>query len=318
MRLQKICLALVGFQLAICRNFYDQNGDITELSPKTFDKVVHRTNYTTLVEFYAPWCGYCQQLTGIMKKAAKNLDGIVQVASVNCDEAKNKRLCAQHRVEGFPTLMVFRPPKFDLNKGPEERLLLGNHASEVYKGERKLKPLVDFCVSRVKNYVTRLQKIEKLVQLLSQSNNSRLKAVLFSRKDKISPLYKSLALDWLGVIDFHVLLNSKLQASEDQLSGLSEETRDFLLDFQKTQAASETSKLVVFDTASNKHLVYDGTSFDKQSIWSFLSQWVEPREGISTKRQEYLDSLKTRSKSRNKKINKKKMTQEEKFAHDEL
>ncbi|SCU87633.1 LAFA_0E07910g1_1 [Lachancea sp. 'fantastica'] len=318
MKFQQICLALVSFQLAIGRNFYDQNADIIELTPKTFDKVVHRTNYTTLVEFYAPWCGYCQQLTGIMKKAAKNLDGIVQVASVNCDEAKNKQLCAQHRVEGFPTLMVFRPPKFDLNKDAADRPLLGNHASEVYKGERKLKPLVDFCVSRVKNYVTRIQRVEKLVDLLSKNENSRLKAILFSKKDKISPLYKSLALDWLGIIDYHIFLNSKLHASEDQLSGLSGEFREFLLELQKTQADSETSKLVLFDTATKDYHLYDGTSFDKRNIGGFLSLWAQPREGPFTKRQEYLDALKTNTKSTNKKNNKKKGTQDRKLARDEL
>ncbi|SCV02777.1 LAME_0H05138g1_1 [Lachancea meyersii CBS 8951] len=316
MKFLQLCLALVGLQYVTAQNFYDKNADIAELTPKTFDKVVHRTNYTTLVEFYAPWCGYCQQLKGIMKKAAKNLDGIVQVASVNCDEAKNKQLCAQYRVEGFPTLMVFRPPKFDLNKSPEDRIRLGNHASEVYKGERKLRPLVDFCVSRVKNYVNRIQRLEKLVDTLSAKPNSRLKAVLFSQKEKISPMYKSLALDWLGAIDFHVFLNSKLRDSADHLKKLPNDTKDLFLTLQETQVESELSKLVIFDTETQKHYVYDGSSFDKASLWRFLSQWAQSREGPFTKRQAYLDGVKSNSKKvRNK--NKKNKAAEEN-PHDEL
>ncbi|CUS20323.1 LAQU0S01e04060g1_1 [Lachancea quebecensis] len=311
MLLQRLWLTFLGLCVVWAQNFYDNSPHIMELTPKSFDKVVHKTNYTTLVEFYAPWCGYCKMLKPILQRAAKNLDGIVQVASVNCDLAKNKQLCAKYRVEGFPTLMVFRPPKVDLSKKGKDRPKLGNHASEVYKGERKLRPIVDFSISRVKNYVTRITRLDKLVQNLNQNTTVRYKAVLFSKKDKISPLYKSLALDWLGTVDFSLFLNSKLSTPSEALQDLHPEFQNFLSELRETTNDLDKSLLVLFDIQDHKYYIYEEESFEKANIWKMLSKFASPNEGPFTKRQEFLDALKFNKKIRKQHANKR-------LEHDEL
>ncbi|GCE98113.1 hypothetical protein ZYGM_001287 [Zygosaccharomyces mellis] len=298
---------MVPFSSLICaQNFYDEDPHIMELTPKNFDKVIHRTNYTSVVKFYAPWCGYCQQLKPVVKKVAKNLNGIVQVASVNCDLPKNKQLCAQNKVQGFPTLMMFRPPRVDMSKPYSQRVKLGTHASEVYKGERKMAPIVDFAASRIKNYVKRLLSLNKLEEIFK--NSSRPSMILFSKKDKLSPVYKSIALDWLGIFNCFIIPNGKLNSMspDGNLAKSYPNIYDFLQNIVTNQKNSDKSLLVIFDPHNDQYHVFKGNSLGKPQVSKFLTESIglNPQEGPGSKRQQFIDAV---ARGNNKNIN-----------HDEL
>lgn len=49
------------------------NTDVVELNPNNFKSQVLGSNGIYVVEFYAPWCGHCQQLEPEYKKAATAL-----------------------------------------------------------------------------------------------------------------------------------------------------------------------------------------------------------------------------------------------------
>lgn len=66
-----------------------------------------------LVDFYADWCGPCQQLEPIVEEVAATTDAAV--AKVDID--RHQRLAQQHGVQGVPTMVVFSDGR------PEERLV---------------------------------------------------------------------------------------------------------------------------------------------------------------------------------------------------
>ncbi|KDO29489.1 hypothetical protein SPRG_06029 [Saprolegnia parasitica CBS 223.65] len=107
-------------------SFYTSAGAVKNLDPKSFQKEVIEGKGVWLVEFYAPWCGHCKSLAPEWKKAAKALDGIVNVAAVDCDE--HKSLAGQFGVQGFPTIKIFG----DNKRAPVD-----------YQGERSAKAIVD-------------------------------------------------------------------------------------------------------------------------------------------------------------------------------
>lgn len=52
---------------------YSKSSGVVDLNPNNFDNRVKDSDGVWVVEFYAPWCGHCQQLVPEYQKAAKAL-----------------------------------------------------------------------------------------------------------------------------------------------------------------------------------------------------------------------------------------------------
>uniref|UniRef100_A0A453KYT0 protein disulfide-isomerase n=1 Tax=Aegilops tauschii subsp. strangulata TaxID=200361 RepID=A0A453KYT0_AEGTS len=110
---------------------YSAGSPVLQLNPNNFKKVLN-ANGVVLVEFFAPWCGHCKQLTPIWEKAAGVLKGVATVAALDADA--HKELAQQYGIQGFPTIKVFLPGKPPVD----------------YEGARDVKAIVNFALSQVK------------------------------------------------------------------------------------------------------------------------------------------------------------------------
>ena len=59
-----------------------------------------------IVDFWAPWCGPCKQLTPVLEKLVRSYGGKVRLVKINVDE--NQAIAAQLRVQSLPTVYAFR------------------------------------------------------------------------------------------------------------------------------------------------------------------------------------------------------------------
>ena len=58
-----------------------------------------------IVDFWAPWCGPCKQLTPVLEKIVNSKNGKVVLAKINVDE--NQAIAAQLKVQSIPTVYGF-------------------------------------------------------------------------------------------------------------------------------------------------------------------------------------------------------------------
>ena len=76
-----------------------------------------------LVDFYAEWCGPCQQAKPILEKLAAEYAGKIELVKINVDE--NQALVQKYGVASIPTVILF-------DKGQEKWRTVGFSGEKGY------------------------------------------------------------------------------------------------------------------------------------------------------------------------------------------
>ena len=85
-----------------------ENSNIVNVNEAEFnDQVVEASQKKLIiVDFWAPWCQPCKQLTPILEKIINSSGNKVTLVKINIDE--NQQIAAQLRIQSIPTVYAFK------------------------------------------------------------------------------------------------------------------------------------------------------------------------------------------------------------------
>lgn len=104
------------------------------LNEAEFDEFLESNDYT-FVDFYAPWCIWCQRLEPVWEAFAEEVEKEdLNIAVVKVDCVQNSALCSKNQIRAFPMLKLF--------KGKEHQL-------PDYSSDRSVAAFMDFSRKRL-------------------------------------------------------------------------------------------------------------------------------------------------------------------------
>jgi thioredoxin len=72
----------------------------------SFTELLANSEVPILVDFYAPWCGPCQMMAGILVEVNAQMQPQLKVVKINVDNYP--AIATQYQIAALPTLVLFK------------------------------------------------------------------------------------------------------------------------------------------------------------------------------------------------------------------
>ncbi|XP_074289736.1 protein disulfide isomerase-like 1-3 isoform X2 [Silene latifolia] len=211
---------------------YDEK-DVVVLNHANFWELVNKTE-NVMVEFYAPWCGYCQALTSEYAAAATELKKAgSDVLLAKVDAIDEPQLADEFKVGAFPTIYLFTN---------------GQHTP--YDGERTKDAIVFWLKKKIGVAVQNVMSTKEAAKILATEPK-----IVIALLDDLTG-YESEELDAAARI-------------EDEVNFYKTTSSDVAMLFEIDPKAKRPA-LVLVKKEAEKLSVFDG-NFSKSAITEFVS-----------------------------------------------
>jgi len=265
------------------------NSNIIDANENDFEnKVINESdNKLIIVDFWAPWCGPCKQLTPIMEKIAKENNSSFNLVKINIDD--NQQLAAQLRIQSIPAVYAFKNKK----------------VVNAFQGAISEKEFIDFIEKSIgkklkKDMDSFYSEIRDLIDI-KKFSEAKDKLLIFFTENTNDEIAISLYLDCL-------LAQKEFQEIDDFVSSLDEEmkkNKEIIKITKKIKIVKDSKSSDSIEILLEKHnndpenikillkiSEYYFSAEEYENAFSFLiSNYSKDREKIKKKLLEFFEAL---------------------------
>lgn len=84
----------------------EQSKAVAQVTSKTWESEVLKSDLPVFVDFWAEWCGPCRMVGPAVEQIGKLMQGKIKVAKVNVDE--NQQIAMKYGIQSIPSLLLFK------------------------------------------------------------------------------------------------------------------------------------------------------------------------------------------------------------------
>ena len=266
-----------------------ENNNIIDVNEVDFETKVldESSNRLVVVDFWAPWCGPCKQLTPILEKVISSSPDKVVLAKVNIDE--NQQIAAQLRIQSIPAVFAFKdkqPVNAFQGVIPEAEII---KFLEKSLGEKLLDNFENFydqvkALFKEKNFLEAKDLLENFIA----ENSHEIDGVCMYVESLIGLNEISLAESFLDSLSNEVVKTEKIKKVKDKMLLVKNADKGPSIEKLEENLASAPSNLDIVFQITDTH--FANNNFDN-CFNVLLSYYPKHKEKIKTKMLSYFDVL---------------------------